>query len=154
MTDVFVHVDRTIRSAYPEFVKKAMNPELETEGPSDYDPKSLHAWSYDAQGKPFTGHTVYEYLKANDMLRRCLSMADGIAIQEKRVKAFRRSFDGMVYLWRAIAMDDHGFLNIPALYVSQLYDNPPRSGRAYVKLTWEWLGLPWQNRNRAYLFPD
>ncbi len=63
--DTVVRVNRSVRPAYPDWVGKVMNPELEGTGPAEYDlAMSIMLWLHEGQtGGVVTGTVIYDYLK-------------------------------------------------------------------------------------------
>jgi hypothetical protein len=117
--DSVLHVDRAVAPAHPEWMKTPLHPELELTGPAEYDLKTNMDLSFIAgqgDGK-FTGLDAYEHLKSNNLLDGCLGIADGLAIQERGVKAFSKFFESkdsaVVALWKAVFTDEEGKLCVP-----------------------------------------
>jgi hypothetical protein len=141
-----VNVDRSIKPAYPGFVKRVMHPELEITGFAEYDIASaVSLWLYDKQknGGVTTGQTIYDYLKKNRMLESCGNLQDALAIQKLGVAAFRKVFgNSVVYFWKSVVQSRGGHFSVPYLYV--------RGGR--VVLRWGWLGYDWYGRKPAVRF--
>jgi hypothetical protein len=117
--DSVIHVDRAVAPVHPEWMKAPLHPELEQTGPAEYDLKSNMDISFlpgQGDGK-FTGLDAYEHLKANNLLDGALGLADGLAIQERGVKAFSKFFESkesaVVPLWTAVFTDEDGKLSVP-----------------------------------------
>ena len=117
--DSVLHVDRTVAPTHPDWMKSLLHPELELNGPAEYDMKTNLDISFlpgQGDGK-FTGLDAYEHLKSNNLLGGCLGIADGWAIRERGVKAFSKFFESkegaVVALWTAVFTDDAGKLCVP-----------------------------------------
>ncbi len=117
--DSVLHLDRTVAPAHPEWMKTPLHPELELTGPAEYDLKSSMDMSFlpgQGDGK-FTGLDAYEHLKTNNLLDGCLGLADGLAIQERGVKAFSKFFEAkdsaVVALWKSVFTDEDGKPSVP-----------------------------------------
>lgn len=140
--DAIIRVDRSIRPAYPEWVKDVLHPELELSGPAEFDLAKVESWLHDGQkdGKWLKGEKLYEYLKSNKMLDRCLSFADALAIQAKGVATFRAFFKGKApFFWKSVVRDRDGNLYVPCLC--------ERGDQ--VKLDWGWLDSDWGDGHPA-----
>jgi hypothetical protein len=117
--DSVIHVDRAVAPAHPEWMKTPVQPELEATGPAEYDLKtSMDITFLPGQGDgKFTGLDAYEHLKSNNLLEGCLGLGDGLAIQERGVKAFSKFFEAkesaVVALWKAVFTDEDGKLSVP-----------------------------------------
>jgi hypothetical protein len=116
--DSVLHVDRTVPPPHPEWMKTPAHPELELNGPAEYDLKNMKLSFIAGQGDgKFTGLDAYEHLKANDQLGSCLGLADGLAIRERGIKAYVKFFEAkegaVVALWTAVFTDDDGKLCVP-----------------------------------------
>ncbi|MDQ5976918.1 MAG: hypothetical protein QG664_831 [Patescibacteria group bacterium] len=116
--DTLIHVDRSIRPVYPDWVRTVMHPELELTGPVEYDLGTVDLWLHYRQknGPSLAGYKPYEYLKENGMLKSCLSLRDGEEIQKKGLPVFRKFFQGKtVPLWKSIVQARSGGLRVPYL---------------------------------------
>jgi hypothetical protein len=117
--DSVLHVDRAVPPVHPEWMKNPAHPELELNGPAEYDLKtSLEISFLPGQGDgKFTGLDAYEHLKSNNLLGGCLGLADGFAIRERGIKAFSKFFESkegaVVALWTAVFTDADGKLCVP-----------------------------------------
>lgn len=117
--DSVLRVDRTAAPAHPDWMKTPLHPELELKGPAEYDLKSNMELTFiPGQGDgTFTGLDAYEHLKSNNLLEGCLGLADGLAIQERGVKAFSKFFEAkdsaVVALWTAVFTDEDGKTCVP-----------------------------------------
>ena len=135
--DPIVHVDRSIRPSYPEWVKIVMHPELEPTGPSKYDVSKVEQWLHAGQkdGKWMKGEKVYAYLKETDTLKTCLGLRDLEEIQKKGIAFFRKYFQGKaVFGWSGVVRYRDDSLSVPYLYVD---------GDGVV-LRWYWLDDDWR----------
>lgn len=140
-----VHVDRSIKPAYPDFVKKVMHPDLESKGLAEYDiAGAVSLWLHDKQKNGVvTGQTIYDYLKTNNLLKSCGNLQDALAIQKLGVAAFKKAFGNkVVYFWKSVVQYRGGDLSVPYLYV--LGDE--------VGLGWRWLDRYWHGRGPAVRF--
>jgi len=141
-----VRVNRSVRPAYPDWVDKVMNPELESSGPAEYDlVTSIALWRHDGQESGVvTGQVVYDYLREHGMLTSCLSLSDALEIQKKGVAVFRKVFgDNAVYFWKSVVQDrDVRLLDAPCLCV----------GGGGVALRWHRLGSVWGGSRPAVRF--
>lgn len=140
-----VHVDRSIRPAYPDWVKEPLHPELEGAGPTEFDLSKVDEWLHDDQknGKYVRGQVIYDHLKANDMLEGCFGLADLLAIQKPGIAVFRKHFAGKaVFGWKSVVRDRGGGLFVPYLY----------GLGGQVKLLWRWLDDDWSGGHPALRF--
>lgn len=138
--DTIVRVDRSIRPAYPEWVKDVLHPELELSGPAEYDLAKVESWLHDDQknGKLVRGEKLYKHLKSDNTLDSCLSLADALAIQAKGIAVFREYFNGKVpFFWKSVVRNDDGHLRVPFLC---------ESGGEF-RLGWNWLDSAWHDVN-------
>ncbi|MCA9364270.1 MAG: hypothetical protein KC736_00005 [Candidatus Moranbacteria bacterium] len=143
--DTFIHVDRSIRLVYPDWVKTVMHLEIEHTGPVEYDLTSVALWLHDSQknGRFMEGNKLYEYLKEEKMLESCLSLHDGEEIQKKGIAVFRKFFQGnVVFLWKSVVQSRRGLLSVPSLYESD----------GKVVMDWHWFGNDWNDDNPALRF--
>ncbi len=117
--DSVIHVDRAVPPVHPAWMKAPLHPELELKGPAEYDLKTNMDISFlPGQGdNKFTGLDAYEHIKSNNLLDGCLGIADGLAIQERGVKAFSKFFESkesaVVPLWTAVFTDEDGKVCVP-----------------------------------------
>lgn len=135
-----IHVDRSIRPVYPDWVKTVMHPELEATGPVEYELGTIDPWLHDDQksGRTMEGHKLYEYLREKKMLESCLSLRDGEEIQKKGRAIFRKFFQGKaVFLWKSVVQRRNGLLSVPCLV---------EDGGGVV-VCWAWLDDNWDDRN-------
>ena len=143
--DPIIRVDRTVRPAYPDWVKDILHPELENTGPAEYNIDAVELWLHEGQkgGKWVKGQVIYDHLKANNMLDGCLGLADLLAIQAKGIAFFRQHFAGKaVFGWKSAVRRRDGGLYVPYLYG---YGDK-------VVLCWRWLDVDWNDNNPAARF--
>ena len=103
-TITLIRVDRTQKPIYPDWLKEVMHPDLEANGPAEYDLANIEQWLHDGQkdGKWTEGNNIYARLKENEnaMLTTCLTLRDGEEIQKNGIAAFRKFFQGKaLFLW-------------------------------------------------------
>lgn len=140
--NTIIHVDRTVKPIYPDWKKKVMHPELEAQGPAEYDLSNVEQWLHDGQkgGKWIEGNKIYAHLKDNDLLKTCLTLRDGEEIKKNGVEAFRKSFKGKaLFLWGSVVQYGGGYL-----YVPYLCDDGDE-----VVVSWGRLGLDWHDDSPA-----
>lgn len=117
--DTIIHIDRSLYPVYPRWIKMVLHPELEITGPIKYDlAKDVKEWYHD--GQKDAGRVrleeIYLHLQNKKMLEGCLGFADGLEIQKKGIKVFRKFFGGSpALLWKSAALSD-GKLCIPLLH--------------------------------------
>lgn len=143
--DTLIHVDRSIRPVYPDWVKLVMHPELEPTGPVEYGLSAIDPWLHDGQkhGRSMKGNKLYEYLKEKKMLESCLSLRDGEEIQKKGLAVFWKFFQGKaVFLWKSVVQNRDGNLNVPYLCGCD----------GGVVVDWLWLAHDWHGSNPALRF--
>lgn len=141
--NTIIRVDRTVKPTYPDWVKKVMHPELEAQGPAEYDLANVEQWLHDGQKGGWTrGENIYAKLKENDndLLKTCHTLRDGEEIKKNGIETYRKFFKGKVlFLWGSVVQDVDGDLCVPFLY--------DVSGK--VVLSWYGLGFDWDGRNPA-----
>ncbi|MBU0612431.1 hypothetical protein KKB10_00285 [Patescibacteria group bacterium] len=140
-----VHIDRSIKPTYPDFVKKVMHPGLESAGLVEYDiATAISLWLHDNQKKGIvTGQVIYNHLKKNNMLGSCGNLQDALAIQKLGVASFQKAFGNIVvYFWKSVVQRRNGSLDVPCLCV--------RGGG--VVLYWNWLDDVWHGGEPAVRF--
>jgi hypothetical protein len=143
--DTIIHIDRAAAVPYPDWVKEVRHPAIERNAPAEYDLSTVQLWRHDGQkdGKSMRGQGIYDYLKREGQLESCLGLADGIAIQQKGVAAFRKVFgNNYVFLWRSVVRGRYGGLYVPYVCVD---------GGAVV-VSWHWLGSDWSSNVPAARF--
>lgn len=141
--DPIIHVDRSVRPVYPDWVKEVMHPELENTGPAEYDGSKLKQWLHPDQKNVVRGDTIYEYLKDKKLLSGCLSLRDLEEIQKKGITLFRQNFQGkVVFAWKSGVRNRNGNLCVPYLC----------EGGDEVVLDWYWLDSNWDANNPALRF--
>lgn len=146
--NTIIHINRSVRPVYPDWVDKAMNPELESTGPAEYDlATSVSLWFHDKQKRCVTtGQAIYDYLKKHDMLTSCLSLQDAVEIQKKGVAVFRQVFgDNVVYFWKSV-VQGRGPRGIYVPYLGVDGDG--------VVLDWYWLTSVWLGYEPAVRFAE
>ena len=116
--DFIVHVNRSVKPSYPDWIKEIVYPELESAGPVEYDLQTLQQWLHDDQkGGVITGFILFNHLQRHNVLFSCLNLQDGLAIQQKGIAIFRKLFAGkVIFLWGSVVknLNDHMF--VPYLY--------------------------------------
>ncbi len=140
-----IHVDRSIRPSYPDWMKEVMHPELESVGPAEYDIAVVEQWLHDGQkdGKCIGGNKIYNHLKKTDTLKTCLRLRDLEEIRKKGIAFFRKHFKGKaVFGWAGIVRNRSGSLSVPYLYG---YGDR-------VVLYWLWTGSDWDGNGPALRF--
>ncbi|KKQ12507.1 MAG: hypothetical protein US27_C0022G0014 [Candidatus Moranbacteria bacterium GW2011_GWF1_36_78] len=144
--DPIIHVDRTARPVYPDFVKEVKYPELELTGPAEFDVTKLERWLHPKQiGGYATGNEIHEELIAKKMLEGCLNLADLQAIQVKDIGFFRKhSSRKAIPAWKSVVLDRDDHLYVPYLY--EYGDG--------VELVWRWLGSNFHSDDPALRFPQ
>jgi hypothetical protein len=140
--EIIICVDRSIRPAYPDWVKDVLHPELEKTGPAEYGLAQVEQWLHDLQknGGSCTGQNVFDHLTSSNLLDSHLGLADALAIQKLGIKTFRKFFKGkVVYFWRSVVRSCDGHLDVPAL----------RESGGKVVLRWPWLDGYWDGYEPA-----
>lgn len=146
--DFIIRVDREVRPAYPDWVRKVMHPELEHTGPTEYNLETeVEEWLHDDQKTGIVrGQMIYDHLKASNKLADQLGLVDLLAIQAKGMKVFHRFFAGKtVFGWKSVVRYRgviFGSLDVPYLYEF--------GGR--VVLGWHWLDSDWYSFDPALRF--
>lgn len=144
--DFTVSVDRMVKPAYPDWVKKVMHSGLEGVGPAEYDLKSdVEEWLHPDQqnGDVVSGNAIYAFLRESNALADCLGLADLLAIQKKGIAVFRELFKGRaIFGWKSVVQDRGGDLSVPCL--CERGDE--------VVLYWGWLYDDWNSFSPAVRF--
>jgi len=143
--DTIIHVNHSIKPAYPDRMEKVMHPELEATGPAEYDLATVELWLHGDQkgGNWIKGQCIYDHLKETDTLKTCLGLRDLEEIQKKGIAFFRKHFaDKAVFGWKSVVQDRDGNLLVPCLI--------ERSGGVVVH--WSWLVSDWSGHNPAARF--
>jgi hypothetical protein len=121
--NIIVRVDRSIRPAYPTWIDKVMDPELETSGPAEYDlAMQVSLWYNDSQEDNLVDYqAIYDYLKNHSMLKSCLGLQDALAIQKLSVVVFQKVFGNkFIYFWKSVVRSGiNGSLNVSSLHVDR-----------------------------------
>ncbi len=142
--DPIMRVDRA-RPSYPDWMKNAMHPELESAGPAEYDISAVEQWLHDGQkgGKYIKGNKIYNHLTKTDTLKTCLGLRDLEEIQKKGIAFFLKHFKGKaVFGWAGIVRDRHDRLFVPYLC----------EGGDGVVLDWYWTDYGWYGPYPALRF--
>lgn len=141
--DPIIRVDRSVRPAYPGWVKNFLHPELQGTGPIEYDVSRVEQWLHDGQrNNTIKGQKIYEYLKEKKMLQSCLGLSDLVAIQAKGIVFFRQHFAGKaIFGWKSVVRD-RGDLSAPCLC----------GHGGEVVLCWDWLEDDWHGCSPALRF--
>lgn len=139
--DPIILVDRSIHPQYPDFVDEAKYPELELNGPAEFDVRKLERYLHPKQVDGYvTGNEILAELIAKEMLKWCLGVTDLQAIQARGVGFFRKHFNGKaVFGWKSVILSHDG-----RLYVPYLYENGDK-----VVLGWHQLGNYWYSFHPA-----
>lgn len=140
-----VRIDRSIRPAYPDWMKDVLHPELEATGPTEFDLATLDSYLFGKQqtGGVETGNRIYKHLKSENLLGSCLNLQDARAIQEMDIEAFRMHIKGKaVFFWKSVVRGRGSTLSVPYLC--------ERGGQ--VRLLWLWLGHDCRHSDPALRF--
>jgi len=91
-------------------------PELQDEGPNEYDINQIEEWHYpESIGNQKSGQTIVDYLVARDDLGAQLGVEDLWAIQAKGIDFFRTHFAGKnIFAWKS-AYNDGRVISVPFL---------------------------------------
>ena len=129
--DFTIRVDRSVKSTYPEWIRKLGHPELECSGPAEYNLESdVEERLYDIQKVG----GIYKCLKEDGALATCLNLQDGLAIQQKGIAVFRKLFGWKaVFLWASVAEGCAGDMVVPHLYE---YGERVKEGWRPLDYTW------------------
>lgn len=144
-SDFMIHVDRSVRPIYPDWMKKLMHPELQRVGPTDYDLQTqVDEWLHDQQKVgSVRGQVIYDYLKLTNTFTDQLGLTDLLAIHAKGIKVFRQLYKGKaVFGWKSVVELRSGNLSVPYLCES--------GGK--VMLNWDWLVDYWGSSYPALRF--
>lgn len=142
--NIVIRVDRTIKPTYPDWMTKVIHPELEAQGPAEYDLTNVEQWLHDGQknGKWIEGNKIYAKLQENDnaMLKTCLTLRDGEEIKRNGIETYCKFFKGKaLFLWGSVVQRGVG-----SLYVPFLDDD-----RGKVVVHWVGLDYGWDGHNPA-----
>ncbi|MFA6908301.1 MAG: hypothetical protein WC289_00245 [Patescibacteria group bacterium] len=127
-----VRVSRSIKPAYPDWMKKVMYPMLESTGRTDYDiAKDMLLWLHDEQQNgAVAGLVINKYLQEHNLLESCGNLQDALAIKKLGAATFKRVFGKKsIYFWKSVVQRQGGCLFVPSLCVD--HDT--------VMLDWRWL---------------
>ncbi|PIR40163.1 MAG: hypothetical protein COV33_01205 [Candidatus Zambryskibacteria bacterium CG10_big_fil_rev_8_21_14_0_10_34_34] len=139
---MIIRPNRTTSPVYPDWKEELLHPELELTGPARYNISQVEQWLHDGQkrDKWVKGQVIYEYLKDNQMLNSCLSLADLLAIQAKGINFFRQHHKGKaIFGWKSVVRRRDGHLYVPCLC----------EDGGEVVLDWYWLGGDWYDSDPA-----
>ncbi len=145
--DFIIRVNRSVKPAYPDWVRKVMHPELELAGPAEYDLSSdVEQWLHDDQKMGgVRGRVIYDYLKASNELANQLGLADLLVIQAKGTEVFRKLYKGKaVFGWKSVVQDG---VILSILRVPYLGEDGGK-----VVLRWDWLDDNQHSGNPALRF--
>jgi len=142
--DPIIRVDHSVKPSYPDWVKEALHPDLEAQGPAEYDVAKIDQWLHDGQkdGKWISGNKIYAHLlgtpeKPGDLASH-LGTRDLEEIQKKGIAFFRKFFKGKyVFAWKGVVRNHDGHLNVPCLCEDD----------GKVVQYWLFLGHGWHGRN-------
>lgn len=143
-----IRVDRSGDPVYPDFIKRAVHPEIAKGGPEEYDLAKLPAAFWLHENQRINGfsnpYVIYQCLKEEDILRSCLAICDGREIAKKSARVFRSLFPKIkLFLWGAVAQDKHNDLCVP--YLSE------RKG--FIYMDWHWFDFSIGDNSPAARFP-
>lgn len=121
--DFMIKIDRSAPVLYPDWVLEVLHPELEGEGPAEYNLDELFHFSHENESQEvgvdnneIRGNDIYENFKKNGELVNNIGLADLLAIQAKGVEVFRQLFgNNVVFGWRSVVRGRLGLL-APCLY--------------------------------------
>lgn len=144
-----IRVDRTVRPAYPSWMREVLHPELETTGPVEFDCAKLDLWLHRAQKNgPVRGQVIYDHLKSENMLSSCLGLCDLKEIQKKDVIYFRKHFkDQAVFGWKSVIRPSNVHFEGSSLSVPCLVESIGR-----VVLNWHQFDDRWSSTSPALRF--
>ena len=142
--NTLIRVDRITKFVYPDWVKKVMHPELENQGPAEYDLSKVDLWLHEDQkdGKWAKGENIYARLKQNngELLKTCLTLRDSKEIKKNGTEVYRVFFkDKALFLWGSIVQHNNGNFYVPCLR---------DLGDSVVEL-WRGLGHDWDGCSPA-----
>jgi len=133
-----------VNICYPLWFRELAAPELEHIGPYDYLSNQIERFDhYLTDGnKPTTGHYIYERLKRNHVLGRCLGLADAQAIAGLGTSFLRRWCGrSELYFWRSVVRDEKGTCHVPYL-----------SSEASTVLNWQALDESFEGNKASVQF--
>ncbi len=116
-TEDWIHVDRTIRPVYPDWMKEVIYLHLEASGPEWFDVSTLEQWLHPNQiSGTIIGNVIHEHMKENNMLYGCIGLRDLEEIQKKGITFFRKHFQGKaVFALKSVVRLSLGSLYCPGL---------------------------------------
>ncbi len=144
-----IRVDRTVRPAYPCWMKEACHLKLEAVGPEEYRLAQVELWLHEGQKDDLavTGYEIYGYLQRTDDPLNQLGLLDLEAIQRRGEGFFEEHFSGqVVYGWKGVIKDQEGDLCVP--YLCATHD--PYGER--LPLRWAHLEEYWDASSPALRF--
>lgn len=142
VVDNIICIDHSIHLSYPNGMEKVMHPEMESNGPAEYDISAVEQWLHEKQknGGCIDGNEIYTYLKKTDMLKTCLGLRDLEEIQKKGIVFFQKHFQNKaIFGWKGVVLFCNDSLRSP-----YLCDDGDK-----VVLHWCWLGRSWLVRSPA-----
>lgn len=151
MIDPIVHIDHSVRPAYPDFLDSEYinKPEfvaLEKTGPAKFDASKLRQWFHPKQKRCVVrGEIIHEILVKEELIPSCLGFADLLGIQSKGIEFYRANFKGQaVFGWRSVVPGRVDNLRVPCLV----------EGGGEVALRWYWLVSDWGAASPALRFAN
>lgn len=117
--DFLVKVDRSIKPNYPLWMIDVLDPELELDGPNQFDLQNdVSLWLHENQKTSYaTGNQIYRQLKKDYLLKDCQNLTDLLGIQQKGIEVFRSLYDGKsVFGWKSIVQEGRLDLYVPYLF--------------------------------------
>ncbi len=120
--EALIFVNHRKNITYPPWAQILAFPQFEQEGPARYPLSSVGLWLYEGQKPkigPVHGRVLFDHLVHSDSIKNCLSLRDGLAIQERKCHAcvmFCRI--GNILLWKSAVLFPHcsGRICVPYLY--------------------------------------
>jgi hypothetical protein len=136
-------VDRSIGLEYPDWVTKVMYPDLEKEGPKEYDLVDVGLWFHDEQERKgrIIGHKIHEHFLAFEKtkpwygLSSCLGLRDALEIQKKGYNFFGDAFGARrgLFFWKSVVLGAEQKLFVPGIH---RYHEGGLIGNFGVELEW------------------
>ena len=103
----FIQNDRLSPPSYPEWVREAKHPELESRGPVQYDARRLEKYFHpEQQNATVEPKVIYDHLQQTDLLWRCLDAHDLEEIRLKGLEFYEEVFGNVdkVYAWKSVVV--------------------------------------------------
>ncbi len=102
-------VDRSVKPAYPDWVKELPKEtrELEATGLEQYDPSNIPLYLHPKQknGGRLEGNSLYAFLKESGLIEHCLSFRDGEELV-KHPACYPESWkDKYIFLWKSVVLE-------------------------------------------------